>query len=115
MKCGPGFATDKYDKKLAILIANAHLAFQQYFFLSIGEDYYDKETINSASKSHLHQRSVSLLRQLPNPFTREDIDKAFGYNGLMSSVNSRIKRLQDDGLIQKIRTGEDKGKFRKLV
>ena len=115
VKCGPGFATDKYDKKLAILIANAHLAFQQYFFLSIGEDYYDKETINSASKSHLHQRSMSLLRQLPNPFTREDIDKAFGYNGLMSSVNSRIKRLQDDGLIQKIRTGEDKGKFRKLV
>lgn len=115
MKCGPGFATDKYDKRLALLIANAHLAFQQYFFLSIGEDHYDKELINSTSKSHLQQRSMSVLRQLPNPFTREDIDKAFGYNGVKSSINSRVKRLQDDGLIQKIRTGEDKGKYKKLV
>ena len=58
---------------------------------------------------------MSILRQLPNPFTREDIDKAFGYNCVKSSINSRVKRLQDDGLIQKIRTGEDKGKYRKLV
>ena len=115
MKCGPGFATDKYDKRLALLIANAHLAFQQHFFLGIGEEYYDKEIISSTSKSHLQQRSMSILRQLPNPFTREDIDKAFGYNGVKSSINSRVKRLQDDGLIQKIRTGEDKGKYRKLV
>lgn len=115
MKCGPGFATDKYDKRLAILIANTHLAFQQHFFLGIGEDYYDKEIISSTSKSHLQQRSVSVLRQLPDPFTREDVDKAFGYNGVKSSISSRVKRLQDDGLIQKIRTGEDKGKYRKLV
>ena len=115
MKCGTGFAVDKYDKKLALLIANAHMAFQQYFFLSLGEDYYDKEIISSVSKSHLQQRSMIILRQLPDPFTREDIDKAFGYNGVMSSINSRVKRLQDDGLIQKIRTGEDKGKFRKLI
>ena len=80
-----------------------------------GEDYYDKEIISSVSKSHLQQRSMIILRQLPDPFTREDIDKAFGYNGVMSSINSRVKRLQDDGLIQKIRTGEDKGKFRKLI
>ena len=111
MKCGSGFATDKYDKRLALLIANAHLAFQQHFFLGIGEEYYDKEIISFTSKSHLQQRSMSILRQLPNPFTREDIDKAFGYNGVKSSINSRVKRLQDDGLIQKIRTGEDKGKY----
>ena len=115
MKCGPGFATDKYDKKLAILIANAHLAFQQYFFLYIGEDYYDKETINSASKTHLQQRSMILFRQLPDPFSREDVDRVFGFNGVSSTINSRVKRFVDDGLVQKIRTGEDKGKYRKLT
>ena len=115
MKCGPGFTTDKYDKKLALLIANAHLAFQQYFFLGIGEEYYDKEIINSTSKSHLQQRSMLILRQLPDIFTSADADKAFGYNGVMSSVYSRLKRLADDGLIQRIRTGEHKGKYRKLV
>jgi hypothetical protein len=115
MKCGPGFATDKYDKKLALLIANAHLAFQQYYFLGLGEDYYEKETICTASKSHLQQRSVLALQQLPDPFTSDDIDKVFEYQGSKNSIYSRIKRLQDDGLIQKIRSGEDKGKYRKLV
>ena len=115
MKCGPGFATDKYDKKLAILIANAHLAFQQYFFLYTGADYYDKETINSASKTHLQQRSMILFRQLPDPFSREDVDRVFGFNGVSSTINSRVKRFVDDGLVQKIRTGEDKGKYRKLT
>jgi len=115
MKCGPGFATDKYDIKLALLIADAHLAFQQYFFLGIGEDHYDKDLINTVSKSHLQQRSLTVLRQLPNPFTSDDVDKAFGYNGSKSSIYSRLKRLQDDGLIQRIRTGDNKGKYRKLT
>ena len=115
MKCGSGFVTDKYDKRLALLIANAHLAFQQHFFLGIGEDYYDKEIINSTSKSHLQQRSMLALRQLPNPFTSDDVDKVFEYQGVKNNIYSRIKRLQDDGLIQKIKTGEDKGKYRKLV
>lgn len=115
MKCGPGFATDKYDKKLALLIADAQLAFQQHYFLELGEDYYEKESISVASKSHLQQRSVLALRQLPDPFTSDDIDKVFEYQGSKNSIYSRIKRLQDDGLIQKIRAGEDKGKYRKLV
>ena len=115
MKCGSGFVTDKYDKRLALLIANAHLAFQQHFFLGIGEDYYDKEIINSTSKSHLQQRSMLALRQLPNPFTSDDVDKVFEYQGVKNNIYSRIKRLQDDGLIQKIKTGEDKGKYRKLI
>lgn len=115
MKCGSGFATDKYDKKLALLIADAQLAFQQHYFLGLGEEYYEKESISAASKSHLQQRSVLALRQLPDPFTSDDIDKVFEYHGSKNSIYSRIKRLQDDGLIQKIRAGEDKGKYRKLV
>ena len=115
MKCGPGFATDKYDKKLALLIADAQLAFQQYYFLGIGEDHYEKEDICTASKSNLQQRSALALRKLPDVFTSDDIDKAFDYQGAKNSIYSRIKRLQDDGLIQKIRTGADKGKYRKLV
>ena len=42
-------------------------------------------------------------------------DREYGYGGKKNSINSRVTRLQDDGLIQKIRTGADKGKFRKLT
>lgn len=113
IKCGPNFKTDKVDIKLALLIVNAHFAFQQFFFLATGEKLYDVRQIEAASNHHPHQKSMLAYRRLPDPFTIEDIKREFGY-GSINSVNSKLKRLQDDGLAQKIRTGEDKGKFRKL-
>ena len=113
-KCGAGFKPDKTDVKLALLIANAQYAFQQYFFKSIGEQYYDNLQTRAVSKSYIQQKSILAFNRLPDPFTSEDVDREFGYEGKKGSICSKLKRLQDDGLAQKIRSGEDKGKYRKL-
>lgn len=114
-KCPADFKTDRYDRQLALLIVNAHYAFQQHFFLAVGEQYYDNLDAEMASNKHHQQKTLLAYRRLPNPCTAEDIDREYGYGGVMGSVYSRIKRLQDDGLLQKIRSGADKGKYRKMT
>ena len=54
-------------------------------------------------------------RRLPDPFTREDVDRCFDYGGNANNINSKVKRLVDDGMAQKITKGEDKGKYKKLM
>ena len=114
-KCPADFKTDKVDRQLALLIVNAHYAFQQHFFLAVGEQYYDNQEAEKASNTHHQQKTLLAYRRLPNPCTPDDIDREYAYNGNKNSVNSRLKRLQDDGLLQRIRSGEDKGKYRKLA
>lgn len=113
-KCGPNFKVDKTDVRLAILIANAQLAFQEYWCKSILEKHYDDEIVNQISNIQRQPKTQLAFRRLPNIFTSEDVKKAYGYCTI-GSVCSRLKRLQDDGLAQKIRSGEDKGKYRKLA
>ena len=115
MMCGPDFKTDRYDRELALAICDAQFAFQQHFFLATGEKLYDDRQAIEASNVRHQQKTLLAYRRLPNPCTSEDIDREYGYNGVKGSIFSRIKRLQDDGLLQKIRTGEHKGKYRKLV
>lgn len=114
MKCGPGFATDKIDRRLTLLMANAQMAFQKHFFLPIGEELYNNQQIAAASNHQATQRLKLAYVRLPAIFTSADVAKEYGYEK-KSSINSRLKRLQDEGLAQKIRSGEDKGKYRKLA
>lgn len=113
--CPKDFKTDKYDKKLALLIAKAQLAFQEYYFKTIGEKHYDDLDSEQASGRQHQQRTWLGYRRLPIVFTAKDVDDCFGYQGKQGSICSKLKRLQDDGLAQRIRTGEDKGKYRKLM
>ncbi len=113
-KCGPDFAVDKTDVQLAILIANAQLAFQEYYFKAVGEKHYDDLATERASMVRHQQKTILAYRRLPNPFTSEDVKREYGYNSV-GSVCSRLKHLCDDGLAQKIRSGQDKGKYRKLA
>ena len=113
-KCGPDFKTDKYDRQLALLIVNAQFAFQQHFFLGIGEKYYDDLQASEASNRHHQKKTMLAYRRLPEVFTSDDVKREYGYESV-GSVCSRLKILQDDGMAQKIRTGENKGKYRKLV
>ena len=114
-KCPADFKTDKFDRQLAMLIVNAHYAFQQHFFLAIGEQYYDnQEQLQASGRTH-QQKTWIGYRRLPNPFTSHDVDVCFGYEGKTGSICSKLKRLVDDGLAQKINKGEDKGKYRKLM
>ena len=113
-KCGPDFKVNWTDVQLAIVIANAQLAFQQYWCKGILEKHYDDQALERASNTHHQQKTLLAYRRLPDPFTADDVMKAYSYDN-RNSVNSRVKRLVDDGLAQKIRTGEDKGKFHKLA
>ena len=113
-KCGPEFKTDKIDRDLALLICNAQYTFQQYFFGAIAEQHYD-DSMAAAASNHRHQQKTMIgYRRLPNPFTPQDVNVCFGYEGNTNSIYSKIKRLCDDGLAQKIMKGDDKGKYRKL-
>ena len=114
-KCSENFKTDKYDRQLALLIVNAHFAFQQHFFLSIGEKYYDdQDSLETSGRTH-HQKTWIGYRRLPDPFTSQDVDNCFCYEGKVGSICSKLKRLVDDGMAQKITKGADKGKYRKLM
>lgn len=114
-KCGPDFKIDKTDVRLALLVTSAQHAFQEYYLKAIGEKYYDNLAAENASNVHHQQKTLLAYRRLPDPCTSEDIDREYGYEGNKNSINSRIKRLQDDGLLQKIRSGQDKGKYHKLA
>ena len=114
MKCGPSFSIDKQDIKLTLLMANAQMAFQKHFFLPIGEEFYNNQLIAAASNYQPTQRLKLAYGRLPDIFTSADVASLYGYDN-KSSVNSRLKRLQDEGLAQRIRSGVDKGKYRKLV
>ncbi len=114
-KCGVGFQTDKIDKELALLICNAQYTFQQYFFGSIAEKHYDDTAANAISKTRHQPRTLDAYRKLPEFFTSKDVDLCYRYDGVTGSINSRLKRLCDDGLAQRIRTGEHKGQYRKLA
>ena len=113
-KCGPNFKTDKYDRQLALLIQRAQFAFQQHFFLGIGEKYYDDLQNTENNNRHRQQRTLLAYRRLPNPFTSEDVKREYGYDSV-GSVCSRLKHLCDDGLAKKIRKGPDKGKYEKVL
>ena len=113
-KCGEGFKTDKYDRQLALLIERAQFAFQQHFFLGIGEKHYDDLQNTENSNKHRQQKTMLAYRRLPNPFSSEDVKREYGYDSV-GSVCSRLKHLCDDGLAKKIRKGPDKGKYQKLV
>ena len=114
-KCGPDFKVDQKDVRLAILIANAQLAFQEHYCKAILEKHYDDLAAEQSSNVRHHQKTWLGYRRLPNPFTSEDVDRCFGYEGKTGSICSRLKRLQDQGLAQKISSGKDKGKYRKLM
>jgi len=114
-KCGPDFKVDQKDVRLAILIANAQLAFQEHYCKAILEKHYDDLAAAQSSNVRHKQKTWLGYRRLPNPFTSEDVDKCFSYEGKTGSICSRLKRLQDQGLAQKITSGPDKGKYRKLM
>ena len=114
-KCGPDFMIDKTDVKLALLITSAQHAFQEYYLKAIGEKYYDNLATEQASNVRHQQKTLLAFRRLPTVFGSEDVDREYNYGGNKNSINSRLKRLQDDGLIKKIRSGEDKGKYCKLA
>ena len=98
---GP-YEVDETDWKLCELIARIQYATQQHFFGVLAEKYFDdmNNDVQISGKRH-QQKSVDGYNRLPEVFTREDVMKCFGYNS-DGSVRSKIKRLQDDNLIEQV-------------
>jgi hypothetical protein len=80
----------------------------------VAEKFYDNQAINLTSSHKHHSRTKQAYMNLPDIFTMDDVIRCFSLNSLGSGC-SRLKRLQDDGLAEKIRSGENKGKYRKLA
>ena len=112
-KCGVGFQLDKHDIDLALFIAQAQYDFQQYFFYELGQKVHDRQSDKKYGKRP-QSRTQLAFKRLPEVFTYEDVDMYYGYEGNKNSIYSCLKRLQDDGKAQRIRSGQDKGKYRKL-
>ena len=111
-RCGAGFHIDKKDIELALFIAQAQYDLQQYFFYELGQKLQEKHAANSGRKKP-QSRTMLAFKRLPEIFSSSDLKKEYGYDN-QNSVNSCLKRLCDDGKIKRIRSGEDKGKYKKL-
>lgn len=113
-KPGAGFKIDKTDWKLCQLIVNAQFVFQHYFVGAIAEKYHEEKAVIEASNHRLQPRTKEAYLKLPDIFVMEDVMKCYGYTSIGGGC-SRLKRLVDDNLAEKIRQGENKGKYRKLA
>ena len=94
------YEVDETDWKLCELIARIQYATQQHFFGVMAEKYFDdmNNDVQITGKRH-QQKSVDGYNRLPDVFTKEDVIKCFGYDN-DSSAKVKIKRLQDDGIIE---------------
>jgi hypothetical protein len=108
------YEVDETDWKLCELIARIQYATQQHFFGVMAEKYFDdmNNDVQIIGKRH-QQRSLDGYYKLPDIFTREDVMKCFGYEN-ENSVNTKLRRLLEGHLIEKISEGKDKGCYKKV-
>ena len=109
------YEVDDTDWKLCELMARIQYATQQHFFGVLAEKYFDdmNNDVQISGKRH-YSKSLEGYNRLPNVFTLEDVKKCYGYDK-DTAVYTRIRRLTDNGIAEKIQTGEDKGKYKKVV
>ena len=109
------YEVDDTDWKLCELIARIQYATQQHFFGVMAEKYFDdmNNDVQITGKRH-YSKSLEGFNRLPEVFTLEDVRKCYGYDK-DTAVYTRIRRLTDNGIAERIQTGEDKGKYKKVV
>ena len=109
------YEVDDTDWKLCELIARIQYATQQHFFGVMAEKYFDdmNNDVQITGRRH-YSKSLEGFNRLPEIFTLEDVRKCYGYDK-DTAVYTRIRRLTDNGIAERIQTGEDKGKYKKVV
>lgn len=112
--CG-AFETDEIDWKLAELLVNIQYACQRHYFGVMAETYFDNKVREASVNVLRKQKTFEGFYRLPDEFTAEDVARCFMIAN--SAVRMRIKRLQDDHLIEKtgefVENGKCKAKYRK--
>ena len=112
------YEVDDTDWKLCELMARIQYATQQHFFGVMAEKYFDdmNNDVQITGKRH-QQKSIDGYNRLPEVFTKEDIDKCFGYKNEDSGYK-KIGRLQASGLVELIeecmQDGNTRRKYRKI-
>jgi hypothetical protein len=108
------YQVDDTDWKLCELIARIQFATQQRFFSVMAEKYFcDMNNDVQITNQQHYQKSIDGYNRLPDVFTFQDVKQSYGYNS-ENSVYTKLRRLQEKHLIEKITEGEDSGKFRKI-
>ena len=109
------YEVDDTDWKLCELIARIQYATQQHFFGVMAEKYFDdmNNDVQITGKRH-YSKSLESYNRLPEVFTLKDVRKCYGYDK-DTAVYTRIRRLTENGVAERIQTGEDKGKYKKVV
>ena len=112
------YEVDDTDWKLCELMARIQYATQQHFFGVLAENYFDdmNNDVQISGKRH-QQKSVDGYNRLPEVFTKEDVDKCFGYKNEDSGYK-KIGRLQASGLVELaeecVQDGNTRRKYRKI-
>ncbi|MCR4582636.1 MAG: hypothetical protein K5764_03670, partial [Prevotella sp.] len=106
--------TDDTDWQLVQTIVDLQFASQMHFFGAMAENYFDNINGNqTANKAH-YRKTIEGFNQLPELFGVEEVKYCFGLKN-EKSVRVKIARLVDDKIVELIQSGEDKGKYKKLV
>ena len=103
------YEVDDTDWKLCELMARIQYATQQHFFGVLAENYFDdmNNDVQISGKRH-QQKSINGYNRLPEVFTKEDVEKCFGYSN-DNSVKGKIKRLIDSNLAVKMEESRENG------
>jgi hypothetical protein len=96
------------------LIARIQYATQQHFFGVMAEKYFDdmNNDVQITGKRH-QQRSIDGFNRLPKIFTRDDVMESYHYDKI-KAADRKIERLLGSSFIEKIKEGDNMGKYRKL-
>jgi hypothetical protein len=107
------YEVDEKDWQLCKLIANIQYATQKHYFGKMAENYFDDINNDAQTSGGRHQKkSVKGYNRLPEVFTKEDIIRCFGYEN-EEAVKTKLRRLKNEGYVEKIKKGVDKGKYLK--
>ncbi len=108
------YEVDDKDWKLCELIARIQYATQQHFFGVMAEKYFDdmNNDVQITGKRH-QQRSIDGFNRLPKIFTRDDVMESYHYDKI-KAADRKIERLLGSSFIEKIKEGDNMGKYRKL-
>ncbi len=113
--CG-SFETDEVDWQLAELIVNMQYACQKHYFGAMAEAYFDNKLRDASVNVQRRQKTFEAFSKLPEEFVAEDVMRCFSLK-TDSAMYMRIKRLQQDNLVEKVgeyvENGKSKARYRK--
>ena len=105
--CGD-FETDETDWQLTELLTNIQYACQRHYFGALAETYFDNKTREASINVQRRQKTLEAFNRLPEEFTNDDVMRCFNLSS-DGAVHSKVRRLQQDRLIEKVEDARQSG------